>query len=621
VGSYAIVVTPVDPTLKLTNYTVTIANGSLAVTPAPLAVSAANATRLYGDANPAFTGTLLGVKNLDNITASFASAATAASPVGAFTIVPTLADPTTKLANYTVSSSNGTLTIGAAPLTAAAANVTRLYGDVNPAFTGTLTGLKNADNITATFSTTTDPTSAVGTYSITPTFADPGAKLANYTVVSSGTLTISPAPLTVSAASASRIYGDANPAFTGTLTGLKNADNITASFTSAGPASAIGTYPIVPALADPAAKLSNYTVTANNGALTVTPAALAVAASNASRPYGSANPAFTGTITGIKNADNITASFTSVATATSVIGTYPIVPALVDPAAKLGNYTVVSANGTLTVTKATPPVTLTALPGANSAQVTAVVDAAGAILPTGTVQFSEAGVALGSPVAITLTAGAAPQASASIALTPGSHTLTASYSGDATYTSATSASVTVGINVPQFVLSGAGGNTTATVKAGQTATYNVSLSSQGFSGLVAFTCNGAPSGTTCSVNPTSASLTAASANVPVSVTVATTLSARSTPPTERMPFKTTLFVFAGVFIGLASRARKQRKHLVLALLAFSTLGGLTACGGSGGNLNSSLGPVTPAPTNATLTLVGASGAQTASISLKLTITH
>jgi hypothetical protein len=249
-----------------------------------------------------------------------------------------------------------------------------------------------------------------------------------------------------------------------------------------------------------------------------------------------------------------------------------------------------------------------------------VVETAGVILPTGTVQFSEGGVALGSPVAITSTAGAAPQASASIALTPGSHTITAFYSGDATYTAATSASVTVAINVPQFVLSGAGGNTTATVQAGQTATYNVSLSSQGFSGLVAFTCNGAPSGTTCSINPTSASLTAASANVPVTVTVATTLSA-SSMPAQRAPFKTTLFVFAGVFIGLASRARKQRKHLVLALLAFSTLGGLTACGGRGGNLNSSLGPATPAATNATLTLVGTSGAQTASINLKLTITH
>ncbi len=525
VGSYPIVLTPVDPGLKLTNYTLTTTNGTLTVSQAPLSVVAANATRIYGDANPVFTGTLTGVKSFDTITASFASVATPASSVGTYLITPALADPGTKLGNYLVTSTNGSLTVATAPLTVAAASVTRLYGDANPAFTGTITGLKNADNITATFSVTADPTSAVGSYAITPAFSDPGAKLTNYTVASSGTLTVSAVPLTVSAANASRIYGDANPAFTGTLLGLRNADNITATFTSVGPASAIGTYPIVPALVDPSSRLGNYIVTSNNGTLTVTAAALTVTAANATRPYGSANPALTGTIVGIKNADNITANFTTVATAASAVGTFPIVPALVDPAAKLGNYTVVATNGTLTITKATPPVTLTIQTGLLSAQLVAVVQSAGTILPSGTVQFSEAGANLGAAVALTSTAGAA-QASASVSLTAGQHTITATYSGDATYTLATSTSVTVVISQPQFVFSGAGGNTSATVAAGQTANYNVSLSSQGFSGAVALTCSGAPAGTTCTVNPTSVNLTAASGNVPVTVTVATTLSAR-----------------------------------------------------------------------------------------------
>ena len=298
------------------------------------------------------------------------------------------------------------------------------------------------------------------------------------------------------------------------------------------------------------------------------------------------------------------------------MGTFPIVPALVDPAAKLGNYTVVATNGTLTITKATPPVTLTIQTGLLSAQLVAVVQSAGTILPSGTVQFSEAGANLGAAVALTSTAGAA-QASASVSLTAGQHTITATYSGDATYTLATSTSVTVVISQPQFVFSGAGGNTSATVAAGQTANYNVSLSSQGFSGAVTLTCSGAPAGTTCTVNPTSVNLTAASGNVPVTVTVATTLSARlKSAPVS--PFKTTLFVFAGVLVGLASRARKQRKHLALALLAFSVLGGLTACGGSP---SAPPGPTVRPPTSATLTLTGTSGAQTASVNLSLTITH
>jgi hypothetical protein len=39
----------------------------LAISPAPLVVTAANASRLYGDPNPAFTGTIAGLKNGDNI--------------------------------------------------------------------------------------------------------------------------------------------------------------------------------------------------------------------------------------------------------------------------------------------------------------------------------------------------------------------------------------------------------------------------------------------------------------------------------------------------------------------------------------------------------------------------
>ena len=88
-----------------------------------------------------------------------------------------------------------------------------------------------------------------------------------------------------------------------------------------------GTYPITPALVDPAGKLGNYTVTSNNGTLTVTHAPLTVTAANATRAFGDPNPAFTGIITGIKNGDNITATYSTTATATSPVGTYPITPA------------------------------------------------------------------------------------------------------------------------------------------------------------------------------------------------------------------------------------------------------------------------------------------------------
>ena len=60
-----------------------------------------------------------------------------------------------------------------------------------------------------------------------------------------------------------------------------------------------------------------------------------MAANNASRTYGATNPVFSGTITGIQNGDNITATYATTATATSPVGTYPITPTLVDPSGKL----------------------------------------------------------------------------------------------------------------------------------------------------------------------------------------------------------------------------------------------------------------------------------------------
>jgi hypothetical protein len=616
IGAFAITPALADPTTKLGNYSVTTTNGTLTVNPAVLTVTGTNATRLYGDANPAFTGTVTGVKNGENITATFATTATPASVVGSYPIVPTPVDPTNKLGNYTVTSVNGALTVSPAPLNVTSADASRAYGDPNPAFTGSVTGLKNGDVITGTFSTTASLTSAVGAYPITATLSDPGTRLGNYSVISTnGTLTVTAVPLSVSAANATRIYGDPNPAFTGTIVGLKNGDNITATFSSAGPTSAIGTYPIVPSLVDPTAKLGNYTVTANNGTLTVTVASITVTAANTSRPYGSNNPVLTGSLVGVKNADPITAVFTTAADPTSPVGTYPIVASLLDPSSKLTNYTVTAVNATLSVVQATPAVTVAAQVGTANTVLTATVANVGAILPTGTVQFFDGANAIGQLATLAPPSpGAAPQASVTVTLATGSHSISAKYAGDSTYTSASAAAVNVIISAGAvFAFDGTGGNTSATVSAGQNATYKLSLAPQGFSGTIALSCSGAPAGTTCAVSPNSVDVTATSGSVPVTVTVSNTQNARL-----HVPGFGNTFVFAGVFAGLLVGFRRKRTQFLLVLLAGLLVTGMTACGGGGGN-NGGTPPRNP--TNATLTLTGTSGSQSASINLSLTITH
>jgi hypothetical protein len=245
------------------------------------------------------------------------------------------------------------------PLVIAADNQTRAYGTTNPPLTGSLVGLQQADNISATFTTAATQASPVGGYPIVSVVSDPDRKLGNYAVnTNNGTLTVTQAVLTVTATSTNKMYGQ-TLTFAGTeftATGLVNADSVsTVVLTSAGSApsapASLTPYPLVPGGAQ-GVGVSNYSVLYVNGALTVTQAPLSCTANDTSKPYGTANPAFGGTLVGLLNGDNITATYTTLATPGSSVGAYPITPILSDPNSRLSNYTPTIKNGTLTITAA-----------------------------------------------------------------------------------------------------------------------------------------------------------------------------------------------------------------------------------------------------------------------------
>ena len=160
-------------------------------------------------------------------------------------------------------------------LTVEAAEASRSYGAPNPPLTGSILGLGTNEeqslvsgNLTVT--TVADADSPVGTYSIVPG----GWTSTNYPIdFVNGTLTVTPAPLTLTADNATRPYGQTNPVFTGTISGIQNGDDITAAYScSATATSPPGTYAIVPAALAPEGVLGNYQVTLVNGTLTVLPA-------------------------------------------------------------------------------------------------------------------------------------------------------------------------------------------------------------------------------------------------------------------------------------------------------------------------------------------------------------
>ncbi len=349
VGTYPIV--PVATGANLANYTVVYDNGTLTVGQATLIVTAANANRAYGAANPAFTASATGAANGDTFTFTESTTANATSPVGTYPIVPVATG--TNLSDYTVVYNNGTLTVGQATLTVTAANASRTYGTPNPTFSASATGAANGDTFSFSGTTTATNSSPVGTYPIVPVVT--GTNLANYAVIyNNGTLTVGQATLTVTAANANRTYGAANPVFTASATGAVNGDTFTfVESTTATATSPVGTYPIVPVATG--TNLGDYTVIYNNGTLTVGQATLTVTAANANRTYGAANPVFTASATGAVNGDTFTFVESTTATATSPVGNYPIVP--VATGTNLGDYTVVYNNGTLTVGQATLTVT------------------------------------------------------------------------------------------------------------------------------------------------------------------------------------------------------------------------------------------------------------------------
>jgi alpha-tubulin suppressor-like RCC1 family protein len=354
VGAYPIVPSGVSAT----NYFIDFTNGVLTVTQAPLLVSAGNASRLYGQTNPPFSGTVTGLLNDDNLGITYGTAATPPSPVGNYDIVPAFGDPDNKLGNYLLTASNGTLTVGQTLLSVAADNQTRSYGQSNPTLTGTLTGVVNGDNITASYSTTAMPASPVGPYSIVPSLNDPQGKLPNYTVSSTnGTLTVTTASLVVTADDQTRVYGATNPTFTVTFSGFANEETSsvlggTLSVTSpAAATSPVGTYAIIPGgLSD-----SNYSITYANGTLTVTKATLTVTANPATRAYGATNPVFTAAFSGFVNGDNTNVisgqpALSTSAVSSSPVGTYGIATALGNLSAL--NYTFSFNSGILTITPA-----------------------------------------------------------------------------------------------------------------------------------------------------------------------------------------------------------------------------------------------------------------------------
>jgi hypothetical protein len=172
----------------------------------------------------------------------------------------------------------------------------------------------------------------------------------------------------------------------------------------------------------------------------------------------------------------------------------------------------------------------------------------------------------------------------------------------------------------------AGSQLSATIAAGATAVYNLSVTPlSGFTGMVALSCTGAPTGSSCT--PSAASVNVSGAAVPITVSVTTAAATVSYPQSRRQPRMGPLAVLP---LGtLALIAGKRRRRLISSLFSLVLLVSVSAFVGCGGgnpaaNVASPISPAgggttQPSPVTSMLTLSGSSGTQTRTVSLTLTV--
>jgi uncharacterized protein (TIGR03118 family) len=250
-----------------------------------------------------------------------------------------------------------------------------------------------------------------------------------------------------------------------------------------------------------------------------------------------------------------------------------------------------------------------AAPG-STVTLTATINSAGGI-PTGQVAFLDGTTNLGtSPLN-----GAGVAALRINTLTAGTHTLTASYSGDEKFDISTSAATTINIANADFSF---GANpSTATVRAGQSTQFMLTVTpAGGFANNVTFSCSPI-TGITCTFNPAMVN--------PAPGTASTTLAVTTSATVPRYGFLLfdligpgallSTLALLGLLIWRGGNLRTARASLltataVLAIVALSvTVGG---CGGYGSNTQPNLG-------TASIMVIAQSGAISHTTTVKVTV--
>jgi gliding motility-associated-like protein len=388
------------------NYSITYGDGDLVVGPATLTITAATFDKSAG---ATITGGFIvsgyaisGLQNgetITGVTVTYGNGAAANAPIGTYNGSVVLSNAVGGngflLSNYSITYVPAAIVVYASgPVVATSGNLsplTTVYGTYSSAETFSVVASSLTSGVVITppagFEISTDDI----TYSATVTIGS-GSTSVNQTifirlkatanagtysgniVASSGSAntmlimplsTVVPAPLTLTAGPATKVYGTALAPGPGylqfTIAGgsLQNGETISSVSVSYNlgdsTQSAVGVYHNSVAISQPVGPgtflASNYAITYQTADLTVTPATLTVIANAQSRPYLQPNPPLTFKYSGFVSGDDSTVMITQPiastnATPTSPVGQYPITVS----GGSAANYQLVYVASTLTVT-------------------------------------------------------------------------------------------------------------------------------------------------------------------------------------------------------------------------------------------------------------------------------
>ncbi len=251
------------------------------------------------------------------------------------------------------------------PLTVTANNISRTYGQSNPAFGVSYSVTPSANLLgTVSYSGTATTATNIGSYVITPggLYSNQGGYLVSY---ANGTLTIDSLALSGTIASGSSVYGSALSPGTVTFTNLVGSDQLsatvavnTAGHTSTSGHLNAGSYTGIESLSSlTGADAGDYTIAGVTGNYTVGQLALIGTIASGSSVYGAALTPGAATLSGVLSGDLVSAGTVAVNTAghTSTsghlnAGSYTGIESLSSlTGADAGDYTIAGVTGRYTV--------------------------------------------------------------------------------------------------------------------------------------------------------------------------------------------------------------------------------------------------------------------------------